>query len=72
KKEDMGKVSKWFRGLLGMKKDKENMDNSNAKTKRRWCFGKSMKNPSRLVFEERICKKGPEGIERTSEISSSC
>ncbi|GJX59911.1 IQ-DOMAIN 14-like protein [Tanacetum coccineum] len=52
KKEDMGKVSKWFRGLLGMKKDKENMDNSNAKTKRRWCFGKSMKNPSQRVTVE--------------------
>ncbi|GJZ19565.1 IQ-DOMAIN 31-like protein, partial [Tanacetum coccineum] len=48
----MGKVSKWFRGLLGMKKDKENMDNSNAKTKRRWCFGKSMKNPSQRVTVE--------------------
>ncbi|GJX59909.1 hypothetical protein Tco_0291299 [Tanacetum coccineum] len=48
----MGKVSKWFRGLLGMKKDKENMDNSNAKTKRRWCFGKSMKNPSQRVTME--------------------
>ncbi|GKA27581.1 hypothetical protein Tco_0713749 [Tanacetum coccineum] len=48
----MGKVSKWFRGLLGLKKDKENMDNSNAKTKRRWCFGKSMKNPSQRVTVE--------------------
>ncbi|GJT67590.1 IQ-DOMAIN 14-like protein [Tanacetum coccineum] len=48
----MGKVSKWFRGLLGMKKDKENMDNSNAKTKRRWSFGKSMKDPSHRVTVE--------------------
>ncbi|GKA47162.1 IQ-DOMAIN 31-like protein [Tanacetum coccineum] len=48
----MGKVSKWFRGLLGMKKDKENMDNSNDKTKRRWCFGKSIKNPSQTVTVE--------------------
>ncbi|GKE05521.1 hypothetical protein Tco_1397539, partial [Tanacetum coccineum] len=28
------------------------MDNSNAKTKRRWCFGKSMKNPSQRVTVE--------------------
>ncbi|GJZ64236.1 IQ-DOMAIN 14-like protein [Tanacetum coccineum] len=48
----MGKVSKWFRGLLGMKKDKENMVNSNAKTKRRWSFGKSMKDPSQRVTVE--------------------
>ncbi|GJR71362.1 hypothetical protein Tco_0083727 [Tanacetum coccineum] len=48
----MGKVSKWFRGLLGMKKDKENMDNSNAKTKRRWSFGKSMKDLSQRVTVE--------------------
>ncbi|GJS42168.1 IQ-DOMAIN 31-like protein [Tanacetum coccineum] len=48
----MGKVSKWFRGLLGMKKDKENMNNSNAKTKRRWSFGKSMKDPSQRVTVE--------------------
>ncbi|GJY37947.1 IQ-DOMAIN 14-like protein [Tanacetum coccineum] len=52
----MGKVSKWFRGLLGMKKDKENMDNSNAKTKRRWCFGKSMKNPSQRVTVENVAE----------------
>ncbi|GJT67589.1 hypothetical protein Tco_1019069 [Tanacetum coccineum] len=48
----MRKVSKWFRGLLGMKKDKENMNNSNAKTKRRWSFGKSMRDPSQRVTVE--------------------
>ncbi|GJV57432.1 IQ-DOMAIN 31-like protein [Tanacetum coccineum] len=42
----MGKVSRWFRGVLGMKKDKENIDNSNAKRKKRWNFGKCMKDPS--------------------------
>ncbi|GJX04898.1 reverse transcriptase [Tanacetum coccineum] len=36
----------------GMKKDKENMDNNNAKTKRRWSFGKSMNNPSQRVTVE--------------------
>ncbi|GJW19033.1 hypothetical protein Tco_0026469 [Tanacetum coccineum] len=41
----MGKVSRWFRGVLGMKKDKENIDNSNAKRKKRWNFGKCMKDP---------------------------
>ncbi|GJV57431.1 IQ-DOMAIN 31-like protein [Tanacetum coccineum] len=29
-----------------MKKDKENIDNSNAKRKKRWSFGKCMKDPS--------------------------
>nr|GEU91251.1 reverse transcriptase [Tanacetum cinerariifolium] len=48
----MGKDSKWLRGLLEMKKDKENMDNSNAKTKKRWSFGKSMKDPSQRVTVE--------------------
>ncbi|GJY37415.1 hypothetical protein Tco_0422793 [Tanacetum coccineum] len=46
KKKHMGKVSRWFRGVLGMKKDKENIDNSNAKRKKRWSFGKCMKDPS--------------------------
>ncbi|GKG47589.1 hypothetical protein Tco_0507074 [Tanacetum coccineum] len=35
-----------------MKKDKENIENSNAKTKRRWSFGKSMKDPSQRVMVE--------------------
>nr|GEY62445.1 hypothetical protein [Tanacetum cinerariifolium] len=48
----MGKVSKWFRGLFEMKKDKENMHNSNAKTKKRCSFGKSMKDPSQRVTVE--------------------
>nr|GEW75095.1 hybrid signal transduction histidine kinase M [Tanacetum cinerariifolium] len=47
----MGKFSKWFRGLFGMKKDKENMDNNNAKTKKRWSFGKSMKVSQRVTME---------------------
>lgn len=33
----MGKASRWFKGLLGMKKDKENTD---SKDKKRWSFGK--------------------------------
>ncbi|GJY08372.1 IQ-DOMAIN 14-like protein [Tanacetum coccineum] len=48
----MGKVSRWFRGVLGMKKDKENIDNSNAKRKKRWSFGKCMKDPSQRATVE--------------------
>ncbi|GJW19031.1 IQ-DOMAIN 31-like protein [Tanacetum coccineum] len=48
----MGKVSRWFRGVLGMKKDKENIDNSNAKRKKRWRFGKCMKDPSQWATVE--------------------
>ncbi|GJW97436.1 IQ-DOMAIN 14-like protein [Tanacetum coccineum] len=48
----MGKVTRWTRGVLGMKKDKVNIDNSNAKTKKRWCFGKSIKNLSQTVMVE--------------------
>ncbi|KAK6153617.1 hypothetical protein DH2020_013256 [Rehmannia glutinosa] len=43
----MGKATRWLRGLLGMKKDKENVDkNSNfveKKEKQRWSFVKSGK-----------------------------
>lgn len=43
----MGKAIRWFRGLLGMKKDKENVDNSSnsgdRKEKKRWSFAKSGK-----------------------------
>ncbi|GKE51876.1 hypothetical protein Tco_1487032, partial [Tanacetum coccineum] len=49
----MGKVIRWFRGVLGMKKDKVNIDNSNAKTKKRWSFGKCMKDPSQRVTLEK-------------------
>ncbi|GJR10098.1 hypothetical protein Tco_0792750 [Tanacetum coccineum] len=48
----MGKVTRWFRGVLGMKKDKVNIDNSNAKTKKRWIFGKCMKDMSQRVTVE--------------------
>ncbi|GJV90552.1 hypothetical protein Tco_1538365 [Tanacetum coccineum] len=48
----MGKVSRWFRGVLGMKKDKENIDNSNSKRKKRWSFGKCMKDPSQRATVE--------------------
>ncbi|CAK9159359.1 unnamed protein product [Ilex paraguariensis] len=42
----MGKATRWLRGLLGIKKDKENVENSNIgdkKEKKRWSFGKSGK-----------------------------
>ncbi|GJW74267.1 IQ-DOMAIN 31-like protein [Tanacetum coccineum] len=35
-----------------MKKDKENIDNSNAKRKKRWSFGKCMKDPSQRATVE--------------------
>ncbi|GJW14804.1 IQ-DOMAIN 14-like protein [Tanacetum coccineum] len=50
----MGKVTRWFRGVLGMKKDKVNIDNSNAKTKKRWSFGKCMKDLSQRVTGKTI------------------
>ncbi|GFP85670.1 hypothetical protein PHJA_000710700 [Phtheirospermum japonicum] len=48
----MGKATRWLRGLLGMKKDKENVDrNSNSaekKEKKRWSFVKSGKESAPL------------------------
>ncbi|KAL5705952.1 IQ-domain [Ranunculus cassubicifolius] len=40
----MGKATRWFRSILGLKKDKEHTDNSSntdRKDKKRWSFGKS-------------------------------
>ncbi|GJY97940.1 hypothetical protein Tco_0514850 [Tanacetum coccineum] len=49
----MGKFTRWFRGVLGMKKYKVNIDNNtNAKTKKRWSFGKCIKDPSQRVTME--------------------
>ncbi|GKB97463.1 IQ-DOMAIN 14-like protein [Tanacetum coccineum] len=48
----MGIVTRWVRGVLGMKKDKVNIDNRNAKTKKRWSFGKCMKDLSQRVTVE--------------------
>ncbi|CAI9767165.1 unnamed protein product [Fraxinus pennsylvanica] len=43
----MGKATRWLRGLLGMKKDKENVENNSnyaeKRDKKRWSFGKSGK-----------------------------
>ncbi|KAL8122929.1 protein IQ-domain 26-like [Apium graveolens] len=43
----MGKTTRWLRGLLGMKKDKENVDTFNLndqKGKKKWTFARSVKN----------------------------
>ncbi|KAL5728984.1 IQ-domain [Ranunculus cassubicifolius] len=40
----MGKATRWFRSILGLKKEKEHTDNSSntdRKDKKRWSFGKS-------------------------------
>ncbi|XP_031104617.1 protein IQ-DOMAIN 31-like [Ipomoea triloba] len=43
----MGKATRWLKGLLGMKKDKENVDNfsnyADKKEKKRWSFGRPSK-----------------------------
>lgn len=48
----MGKATRWLKGLLGMKKDKENVDiNSNCgekREKKRWSFAKSGKDSGAL------------------------
>ena len=45
----MGKATRWLRGLLGMKKEKEPAENSfsgDRKEKKRWSFGKSSRDSS--------------------------
>ncbi|KAG8380031.1 hypothetical protein BUALT_Bualt07G0151200 [Buddleja alternifolia] len=48
----MGKATRWLRGLLGMKKDKENVENNSncgeKKEKKRWSFAKSSKDSGGL------------------------
>ncbi|CAH1425491.1 unnamed protein product [Lactuca virosa] len=53
----MGKASRWFKALLGMKKDKENVDN--RKEKKRWSFGKPMKeSPSPAMVAVPVATNG--------------
>ncbi|KAI3803384.1 hypothetical protein L1987_31535 [Smallanthus sonchifolius] len=57
----MGKASRWLKGLLGMKKDKENTNTLDTKQKKRWSFGKPMKqSPSPL----------PQAVAVTSDIGT--
>ncbi|MED6113776.1 IQ-domain [Stylosanthes scabra] len=52
----MGKASRWLKGLLGMKKEKDSYDNSasmaaastDKKEKKRWSFTKSAKDDARI------------------------
>ncbi|KAI3455497.1 hypothetical protein Pfo_012160 [Paulownia fortunei] len=48
----MGKATRWLKGLLGMKKDKENVENNSnygeKKEKKRWSFAKSGKDSGGL------------------------
>ncbi|KAM7483793.1 hypothetical protein LguiB_008376 [Lonicera macranthoides] len=51
----MGKATRWLRGLLGMKKGKENVDNSDSgdwKEKKRWSFPKSGHTPANIPAKD--------------------
>lgn len=41
----MGKASRWFKRLLGMKTDTQNTNNLDPKDKKRWSFGKHSPSP---------------------------
>ncbi|KAL2493168.1 IQ-domain 26 [Abeliophyllum distichum] len=49
----MGKATRWLKGLLGMKRAKENVENNSncgeKKEKKRWSFAKSGKDPGGLT-----------------------
>ncbi|PIN26048.1 hypothetical protein CDL12_01216 [Handroanthus impetiginosus] len=49
----MGKATRWLKGLLGMKKDKENVENNSnygeKREKKRWSFAKSGKDSGGLT-----------------------
>lgn len=54
----MGKAARWFKGFLGMKKEKNLVENSGPisgekKEKKRWSFGKSVKD-SRTVGQSPV------------------
>lgn len=54
--EKMGRAARWFKGLLGMKRDKDQSNHStsssvsgdNKKDKRRWSIGRSARDPDKV------------------------
>lgn len=41
--QKMGRATRWFKNLLGLKKEKDKKENSNSSDKKRWSFGKSVR-----------------------------
>lgn len=66
----MGKVTRWLKGLLGMKRDKENLQSpspnassTDRKEKKRWSFGgKSARGTSNVVENDNIPANIPSSL----------